>query len=542
MSQNTTVVNEIVEVCARHGVRHVFGIPGGGSSLDLIRAFAESNIQFVLTHSETAATMMAAAYAELGGGIGVAITTQGPGTASAANGVAHASLDRAPIFLISDGWTAKQAAFDSHQVFDQRALLAPVVKATSRVETEDVSEEIEALVTLMQTEPWGPVYLELTGENARRVVERKSAYRTPKMPTAPASSATDEAIASARAMLESARKPVILLGLEARARGVAAQVQVLARKLGCPILATYKAKGIVSDDADNMIGLFTGGAAETECAGAADLIVLCGFDPVELIGRPWAYTAPVLDLAPVRHPVHYVKPEVGIYQPLIRTLVALSDINGASEWTAREFQTLRWNMRSRLTYEGNGTGLTPEEVVCTAQEVTSGRLPRATVDAGAHMFSVMAFWQVRQHGDILISNGLASMGFALPAAIATALHSPDRSVVAFTGDGGLMMCLGELATAAQYKARICVVVFNDAGLSLISIKQRSRQLPTEGVDWPRPDLAAVARGLGLEAFSASNIKQYREALALAHAVDGPSLIDVHVDPSGYLKQSIALRG
>ncbi len=134
------------------------------------------------------------------------------------------------------------------------------------------------------------------------------------------------------------------------------------------------------------------------------------------------------------------------------------------------------------------------------------------------------------------------MAFSLPAAIATALTDPSRAVVAFTGDGGLMMCAGELATAAQHGARICVVVFNDGALSLISLKQRSRQLPTEGVEWPKEDFAAVAEGFGVKGFRARTVVEYEKALQAALAHKGPTLIDVDVDPSGYLSQITALRG
>ena len=134
------------------------------------------------------------------------------------------------------------------------------------------------------------------------------------------------------------------------------------------------------------------------------------------------------------------------------------------------------------------------------------------------------------------------MGFALPAGIASALHAPDRPTVVFTGDGGLLMCAGELATAAQSGARLCVIVFNDGALSLIALKQRSRGMAQAGVTWPRNDFAAMARAVGMSAFSASTQSEYEAALRRALDSPGPCLIDVHVDPSGYLAQAKALRG
>lgn len=530
-----TVAQTIAATCKAKGVRRVFGVPGGGSCLDLIRAFAEEGIAFVLARTETAAVLMAAATAELTGGFGVAMTTQGPGTASATNGIAHASLDRAPVLLLTDGWTERQSRFDTHQVFDQRALMAPITKASTRLEGSEVADELERLIALMTTAPWGPVHVELTGENARRLVPAAATVSPPPR----GSNRTD--LDAARRLIASARRPVVLLGLEARTAGVGPQVQALATRLGCPVLPTYKAKGIVPDALASVVGLFTGGAVERATVDQADVIVLCGLDPVELIGKPWPYKAPVVDLAEVAHQVHYMKPVVGVYGKLRATLEALGTIDGASTWRQDELAALRAEARKRLAYPGKGDGLTPEQVVAEARAIAPADT-RATVDAGAHMFSAMAFWDAPMQGGALISNGLASMGFALPAAIAVALEKPAAPVIAFTGDGGLMMCLGELATAAQVKAKVCVVVFNDASLSLIALKQQARQMPKEGIDGPRIDFADIARGCGVAAFAATTLDEYRAALRTALSADGPVLIDVQVDPSGYLAQSIALRG
>ena len=164
------------------------------------------------------------------------------------------------------------------------------------------------------------------------------------------------------------------------------------------------------------------------------------------------------------------------------------------------------------------------------------------VDAGAHMFSATAFFPSTQPGDVLISNGLATMAFALPAAIAAALDEPTQPVMCFTGDGGLMMCLGELCTAIEVGARIVVVVFNDSALSLIDIKQQSKQLPSRGVRWSRHNFAQAMQALGGKGFEATSEAQFQEAMHQALTYDGPSLIDVQIDPSGYSQQLKAMRG
>jgi len=172
----------------------------------------------------------------------------------------------------------------------------------------------------------------------------------------------------------------------------------------------------------------------------------------------------------------------------------------------------------------------------------AGRHPRVSVDAGAHMFPCTSFWQAEEPGDLLISNGLASMGYALPAGIAAALFDPERGAIAFTGDGGLLMCLGELATAATLGVKLTVVVFNDATLSLIDIKKGERALPEGGLDWPMVDFAAVMQGCGGRALRADDEAGFAEAMAAALAAPGVSLVDARVDPASYPAQIKALRG
>lgn len=537
---STTVAAALIDALCANGARRIFGLPGGGSSLDIIEAARRRRMPFVLARQETAAVMMAAATAELDGSIGVALVTKGPGTANAANGTAHAALDRAPVAVITDGFSPQIRAYVTHQWFDQRAMLAPVARGHGLLAQGDAAGDIDRLLALTRAPQRGPVHIELTGPAARRTIVRPRARRI----EAPLAQASESALGEARRLLAKARRPVVVAGLEARERRSASAVRRFVRALGCPALVTYKAKGVIADHDPHYFGIFTGGASEQPSVQESDLIVLVGLDPVELILQPWPYRIPVLDVACARHPVHYVDPAQGVYGALAASVRALAQGVRRSAWTPQAIAEHRLALRVSLGYAGCGAGLTPNQVVETAVEAAQSlpRWPRATVDAGAHMFSATAFWPCYEPNGLLISNGLASMGFALPAAIASALHEPGRTTIAFTGDGGLLMCLGELATAVQTRARIVVVVFNDASLSLIDIKQRSRKLPAQGVRWTRPDFAAVMTGLGGRGYRAATIGEYRKALHAALRGKGPALIDVRVDPSGYPRQLAALRG
>jgi acetolactate synthase-1/2/3 large subunit len=551
VSQNITVAKLLVRKFSERGIKTIFGLPGGGSSLDIINAAGEENIDFVLTKTENSAVMMAGAMAESSGVPGVALMTKGPGVTNSANGVAYASLDRAPVIVLTDGFTPKQLSYITHQVFDQAAVLRPIVKATSRLESPDPEAEIDALFNIACTAPMGPVHIELTSEAARRVISIDPAKQSdqtrsdPRLKKSdPFEQLDDTAVGDLRAYIETARKPVVVLGLEAREHSQAVREFVVS--LGCPVLLTYKAKGVVSDTHPQAVGIFTGGALEEEVVKAADLIILVGMDPVELILQPWRYEIPVVDIAAFEHSVHYVKPKVRAVGSISSLLQMIKPPSGwdKKDWSQSDFEAFRSNAHRLMAYRPIDNAVAPDRVAQLAASVCGeiGIKPRFSIDAGAHMFSVAAFFPAHQPGDVLVSNGLATMAFALPAAISAAVQLRGNPVLCFTGDGGLMMCLGELCTAVEQRAHVIVIVFNDSSLSLIDIKQQSRSFEPQGVRWSHHNFSATMSALGGLGFSVSSELEFVDALKKAIANDGPSLIDVLVDPSGYPEQLKALRG
>lgn len=536
----TTGAAAIIAALRAAGTTRLFGVPGGGSSLDLVAAARSQGLPFVLARHETAAMIMAATTAELTGAPGAVLVTRGPGVGNAANGMAQASLDRAPVLLLADGFTEAERAFANHQFFDHAAMLAPVSKAAARATGPRAAAGAMAASLLAQAlaAPRGPVLLELTAAAARGESAALPAI------AAPAPAALPD-LAAARRLLAGARRPVIVAGLEAVEAAASAALQGLAGALGCPVLVTYKAKGVVADADPLFGGVFTGGEAEAPLLREADLVLLAGADPVEFIPQPWRYAAPVLDLGTAPRPLHYKAPTVAAYGPLAPMLAALAEAAGPTGWTRAAIGAHRaaW-LRALANAPGGNRGLSPQAVVEIAQAACrrAGADPRIAVDAGAHMFPATSFWQAERPGDLLISNGLATMGFALPAGIAAAMHDPARGALAFTGDGGLLMALGELATAATLGAKLTVVVFNDATLSLIDIKKDARSLPEGALGWPEADFAGAMAAMGGLGLRAADEAGYADALDRALAAPGPALVDVRVDPGSYPAQIRALRG
>jgi acetolactate synthase I/II/III large subunit len=531
------VADVLVDELVRAGATRLYGVPGGGSSLDLLEAARRRGLPFVLTHGETAACIMAAVTADLTGAPGAALTALGPGVTSAVNGCAHALLDRSPMVILSDRHPDGVLGFTTHQRLDHAAVLAAATKASLTVDAASAARRVAEAVRLAMAEPRGPVHLDVAADVAAQAASPAGA-----LPSAPRPLPDARALDEAARLIAGAARPLLLLGLGARSAALAPWLRALAEALPAPALATYKAKGVLPDPHPLVLGIFTGGAAEEPLVRRADLIVAVGLDPVELIPRPWAYDAPVLHLGSVAASGDHVRPAhevVGDLPLVIEELAPRLKGRALANWDVAELDRLKREGRRRLALPV--AGLAPHRVVEIARQATpAGTI--ATVDAGAHMFPVTAFWDAVAPDELLISNGLATMGFALPAAIAARLARPARPVVCFTGDGGLLMALAELETAARLGLPLVVVAFNDASLSLIRIKQEQRGLADTPLDHAGPDFTAVARGFGIAGFPAETEGEFARALEAALAAGRPALVDARVDAGGYREMLEVLRG
>jgi acetolactate synthase-1/2/3 large subunit len=534
-----TITEAIVERLIEAGVRVIYGVPGGECNLDFIAAAEKLGARFVLTRNETAAAIMASVTAELTGTIGVAMTTRGPGLAAAVNGTAYAALDRAPLLLIADGYEDEQT-YVSHQRVDQAAVLAPLTKASSDLRGGQPLEELERLLESAASQPPGPVYLEVAGSRIRSASPPRTAGRPASERIAAPPVLDAAALGRAHELLARSRRPLVLAGLQARLPGRAEALRALLAAKRVPVLTTYKAKGVASDHDPLVLGHYIGGVAEGAAMRAADLLLLFGFDPVEGPPQPWRYPSlPTLELT-----------EHSFEHPLLEATVAVIGDIGASlgyltrsihpQWDDSEIAALKQSLGSAARVKP-GLGVSPQHVVDAAYAAFPADC-RITLDAGAFMLPVLHLWRSAEPNQALISRGLSTMGFALPAAIASCLADPKRRAVAFTGDGGLMMCLGELGTTIQEQCAPVVVVFNDSALTLIGVKQRRRRLAPAGVDFVDADFAQIARGFGWEAWRVERSDDLRPAFERAAASSRATLIDVVIDPMEYDAQILALRG
>ncbi|WP_300013177.1 thiamine pyrophosphate-binding protein [Pseudonocardia sp.] len=521
------LAHALAEGLATAGVRRLFGVPGGGPNLDVIGAAQERGIDFVLTHGETAACIAASTYGRLTGTPGAAVVTRGPGLTSAANGLAHATLDRAPLLLISDTVAASTADRTAHQRLDQIAAATPLTKWSGTLGHHEPATASAAAARLAQQSPPGAVHL---------AFDPTADGDPPPVPAGPAT-ADPQGLASARTLVASARRPVAVVGVDALADG--ATVRAALAGLDCPVMVTYAAKGVVPESWSTFAGLFTGAAAERPLLAVADLVVGIGLDAVEAMPGPWCTDAAVVLVH--SHPVEtaYFGEPLLLAGPYAALLPALLE-NAAPDWPPGAGRRAHDAVVDRLGEHAPATDgtLSPLDVVRTARAALGDVL--LTVDAGAHMLVTMPAWATDGPDPVLISNGLATMGFALPAAIGAALARPGRRVACLTGDGGLGMAMAEIETIARLDLDVTVVVFNDAALTLIALKQGDAQGGGPAVTYTATDFSVAAAAMGVPGVVARSVDELREALAPARR--GPLLVDARIDPGSYRHVIDTIRG
>lgn len=538
-----TVPEHIARELKQHGVKAAFGVPGGEGSSELVQALQRNGIRFVLCHTESQSAFAAAAMAEITGQVGVVITSLGPGAASVVNGAAHALLDRVPLLVITDRFAQEAGPVCGHQFIDQAALFAPVTKSYQRLTRSGVGAAVRDAIGVALEHPRGPVHIDFPVDLADAEVsgDGAAADASPSHAEARSSDSVDELLH----VLRNAQRPVLLFGLEANDDRNRAVVARLLRCVRAPALTTYKAIGISSAAAEWSGGVFTGGALEEAFLASADLIVTIGFDAVEMIPTPWRWTAPVVRMTASPAACPMTKPVVEARGPLSQLMAsvadALSEQEGASLWTEGEVRNLREHSHSRVLASWPEGGINPTMAV---QKLASA-FPSAvfSVDAGAHMFAATLALSYAGAYRCSISNGLATMGYALPAAIGAAVAEPSRPAVAITGDGGLSMCLAEIETAVRSQHRIVIFLLNDAQLSLIKIKQEAKGHVPHGIGYGHIDWPAIAAAYRARSYRAESQTELKAALQeAARQPDGVDLIEVVLAPDGYAGLMETARG
>jgi len=530
-------VEVMAEAFEEAGTPFIVGHPGG-ESVELMEAARRRGMRFILIKQESAGAMLAATWGDITGAPGVCLSTRAPGAANMVNGVAHAWMDRGPLIAITDQYPAATYATGLRQRLDHLALYASITKWNGTLGARTVRQQLRRAIRTACAAPPGPVQLDLpSSETNLEAGELPTA--APLLPEYPPLRPDRDSLRPALDMLVRSRRPIVLAGLGVLWDRASAELVALAEALGAPVMTTTKAKGVIPDDHPLRAGVLIGGIIEREMVSQADLILAVGLDAVELQPKPWPYATPVLGISnvPSLDALVPAAPEhIGQLGPLLAALAEYGPSGGG--WGEQPAGRFRADVAAALDVPSSG--LSPQRLVEVAREV----LPRdtiATCDAGASRLLVVQKWQTYGPREFVTSNGLATMGYAIPGGLGARLAHPDRPVVCFTGDGGFLMAIAELHTAVRENLPIIIVVFDDREIGLIRVKQELKSLPTFGVGLGGIDWEKVAQGLGADGTTVETEAALGDALGAALASGRPTVIGARIDPSGYVAQFNALR-
>jgi acetolactate synthase I/II/III large subunit len=530
----------MVKCLENEGVAVVFGLPGE-ENIRFVQALASSNIRYVLTRHEQAASFMAEMYGRVTGRAAVVSATLGPGAINLQLGVADATTNSTPLVAISAQVGQNRQYKESHQYVDLVSMFAPITRWSAGIPTvHAIPEMIRKAFKLAETERPAAVYLAVPEHIDADEADYPDLTPLPRN-VVRADAPAFRQVARAVDILREAKRPVVLAGHgAARADATAALVR-FSEQFHLPVANTFHGKGVMPDDHPNSIGTLGFMRHDYVNFGFdnADVVVAVGyelqeFDPVRI--NPKADKKIIhIHRFPAEVDKHY-SVDVGIIGDISASLDAVSEALDGHRYDADP--------------EIPGSGLLDEEFARGQQDSryplaparivadTRAALDRSDivlVDTGATKMWMARLYPTYEHNTCLVSNGLSTMSFALPGALGVKLARPESKVLAVVGDGAFLMNSQEIETAVRERIPLVVLIWEDGGYGLIEWKMDLELGEHHYVKFGNPDIVAYAESFGAKGYRITSAAELLPTLKAALDDDGVSLICCPVDYSDNLR-------
>jgi acetolactate synthase-1/2/3 large subunit len=511
------------------GVEFVFGIPGE-ENLDVMDALLDSDIRFITTRHEQGAAFMADVYGRLTSRAGVCLATLGPGATNLLTGVADANMDYAPLVAIAGQAATTRLHKESHQVLDLTGIFESVTKySTSLLEPEIIPEVVRKAFKVAQTPKTGATFIEFPENIAEMPIEAAPLpVSHPPDPEPPAGK-----IAAAAELISNAQNPVILAGNGVVRSHASRRLCEFADHLNIPVANTFMAKGVIPFG--HRCALGSAGLQSTDYVGCgfdrADVIICVGYDLVEYHPYLWHPDRDRkiihIDHSPAEVDAHYPV-AVGVTGDIKLSLERIAQ--QASPHEGKHIRPLRERLVEEMNQHRDDLEfpVKPQKIIWDLR--TALALEDIVVcDVGAHKMWMARMFRCEHPNTCIISNGFASMGIAVPGAIAARLAEPRRNVVAVTGDAGFMMNSQEIETAIRNHVNIVILIWNDSSYGLIEWKQMNQFRRISNVRFNNPDFVKYAESFGAAGYRVKRTADLPTILQEALDYDGVSIIDCPVD-------------
>ena len=524
-----------VECLEAEGVKYVFGIPGE-ETLDLNESLADSSIDFVPVRHEQGGAYMADAYGRLTGRAGVCLGTLGPGATNLVTAVADAFLDRAPLVALTGQSDLERMHKESHQYIDLLAIMRPVVKWNARVSSpEIVPEVVRKAFKVAESEKPGSTHLELPEDVMMRPLDASPLPRHAPVQPEPGM----QELQRATEVIMAAERPIILAGNGAIRTHASRALRAFVHTTGIPVAETFMAKGLLDYEDPHALGTVGLQSRDYEMAGFddADVVIAVGYDLVEHAPEHWNPRADkqivVIDTVAAEIDEFFM-PEVELIGDIAHVLARLAagcsrkDASAGGDGSDRLRDLVFGALRDAR--DDDHFPMRPPRVLSDIRQALR-RSDLLVSDVGLHKLWIGRMFPAHEPGTVLIANGLAGMGFALPTAIAAKLVDPNRHVVTVSGDGGFLMNCQELETAVRLKTPVVNVIWENGQFGSIVWKQDKKFGRHFGVDFGNPDFVKLAEAFGAPAWRCASAGEFSQRLSHALTLDVPSVIVVPIDYS-----------
>lgn len=514
MSCIQTLANQIAE----SGIKHAFGVPGSGHSLQLIDALEKHNIPFHLTHHEASAALMAGTYGRINNQTGIAISIKGPGLTNMLPGLAFNRFEDYPMLAISEAYAPTVPVQKAHKRINQPALISEVAKGNTILTEQTCFSELQNAAC---SEAPGPVLLELPSAPVN------SAENTVK----PAQSlAVDKRVLD---LIKQANQPIIIAGTLA----VRQNIPDLAH-LNIPVFTTSAAKGLIDETAPNAAGTYTGVGLEKvpehTLIQQADLIIGIGLRNKEVLAAS-AFACPSINFELIEHPDWHQGFEFQIQTNLSLLNEAFELLQTAS-WGLDELASIKANMLDHLL----SRPFAPAHVMHQLQHLLP-ETSRLIVDTGDFCTVAEHTWQTRYNHGFLGAGQSRYMNTALPMAISASLTTPDRPTIALLGDGGIAGYIADLTLAQKHQLPLITVFLTDQGFGSIRKPALKSGLTTKPLSLAFNQWNKVIEAMGIASHSIDSENAFVDVVNQWSITDGPLFVQANFNQQDYEKMVEGIR-
>tara|TARA_B100000941_G_scaffold282114_1_gene250238 strand:+ start:834 stop:2465 length:1632 start_codon:yes stop_codon:yes gene_type:complete len=537
----------IAKYLKRRGVKQVFGTPGS-DTINLINAFSDQGINYVLTHHENTAAYMASTYGEITGVPGVVIVTKGPGITNLASGIASAHLDRRPIMVFSAIIDPELLSKNPHQEVPLVAFGGLITKLSEEITSANVTTLLDRAYNVAIDPRPGAVYLPISPVQAIAEIDIDDSEIDGIITSTSKSITIDKkSLDKANDLITASIKPIVVAGVGSVASKISDELLSFIHKINAPACVTLQAVGNIPCNDTLYLGMYGWfGNPIDEMLKEADLIITVGLDGWDII-RPYKSKVPIISIDDADVNDRTFQPvSVGLKGNMTQTLRSLQNLLGKREtdldWLkkARDCFDKIHNFELGISSEyRESSGIAPQAVYKEIRKV----VPEDTIiaaDAGAHKSLASQAWLTNLPLKYFVSNGLSPMGFSLGAAMGAKMALPKAPVISFVGDGGFLMYAGELATWKRLDIAMIQVIMVDNGLTQVKSKQLKKGYNTESTSFEKIDYKKIVESFGIDAIEAHNVPELVNGIKKALKLDKPVSIIVKLDGSEYLRMPSAV--